>query len=250
MLSQSNLLSIAVWAIFFGVMFSVAYITLQKHSLGKFILALTECKAFTPESSKTLCQLGISNKIISSVIYSAIKNQHGLIRIIGFCSSDNQKSPGEFSRLIPSDDCSFYIDESASCDALAKYSVKKSNKVYVTICIVVLFIIACLATTVISWLFSYAGNVFSGRDSDKNDVKTEDVAADENTDTEDNNTSDIIDENQNTDITNSDTVNSDSDTEQSDDNASNSNIPSDNSDTEQDSEQTITRPTIPKGPMN
>jgi len=246
---QSNFLSIAVWAIFFGIVFSVVYITLQKHSLSKFVLGLIDAKAFNWESSKTLSELGISNKFIQSVIYYAIKSQHGLIRIIGFNCSDNQKLPGEFSNITPSDNCTFYIDENSCKEAYEKYSSKKSKKAYVIICIVVLFIVAFFATTVISWLSSYAGNVFGNNSQSVSENKNNEDTFEKN-DNETNEYDAYLDESDDIISDVYDIVSPSATEDAAENNLTSDNTTSVDENSEENSDEHASRPTIPKGPMN
>ncbi len=247
--AQGNLLSIAVWAIFFGIVFSVAYITLQKYSLSKFIIRLIDAKAFNRDSSKSLSELGINNKLIRTIIYYGIKSQHGLIRIIGFNCSDNQKLPGEFSNITPSDNCTFYIDENSCKEAYEKYSSKKSNKAYVIICVIVLFIVAFFATTVISWLSSYAGNVFGNNSQSVSENKNNEDTFEKNDsetneyDAHHNESDDIISDGY-------DIVSPSATEDSAENNLTSDNTNSVDENPEENSDEHASRPTIPKGPMN
>lgn len=161
-LNNLNLITVMLWAIFFGIIYSIIYISLQKKALSRFVLGLIASDSTSVENAKTLSELGIVSVIQKRIICSGVKSQHGLIRTIGFASGEKIKKPGEFTKLIPGKDCRYFIDSNISQDITKKYTVKKSNKLYVALCIVALFLLTCVASTVISWLFSYADSVFNG----------------------------------------------------------------------------------------
>ena len=238
-MNQASIITTTVWALFFGIVFSIIFITVQKNALNKFIFGLINNSATCPEKSKKLIELGIQSKLQRKIIYSGIKSQHGLIKIIGFALKDKLKKPGEFSRLIPDDNYSFYYDENFSNEATKKYDIKKSNKLHLTICIILLLVIACVASTVISWLSSYAGNVFDGYSTyvpPKEQQNDEVLGEDETKPSEDE---------QNNDTLPSDEPN----TEQDNDENSTENDSDIESEPENQGAEQITGPSIPKGPL-
>ena len=149
MLHEAELYSVAVWAIFLGIVFSIFYISIQKKSIGQFISRLIELESFDEITAKSLDELGITSRLAKNVIYNGVKKQHGLIRIIGFRNKTIIKAPEEFSNVSPDDNMKFYISKMAAEDSAKKYISAKSNRLYITICIIVMFIIASIASIVI-----------------------------------------------------------------------------------------------------
>lgn len=235
MLHEAKLYSIAVWAIFFGIVFSIFYISKQKKAIGTFIAKLIENDSFDTDTAKSLLELGITDSISTYIIFRGVRYQHGLIRIIGFTGKDISKAPTEFSGAVPNENTKFYIDKYSADDAKKKYNTVKSNKLYLAICIVVLFVIACVASTVISKLTSYAGNVFKDYGSYK--PKQEDTIQND-------------DENSNED-NDSETNVTDNDEISSEENIVDPNITDDDiENSDESANETHIKPTIPKGPLS
>lgn len=246
MLHEIELYSIAVWAIFFGIVFSIVYISLQKKAISLFILKLTENECYDTDTAKSLLQLNITDNISKRIIYNGVKSHHGLIRIIGFIQNNIHKAPSEFSTAVPDDETKFYIEKQYVTEANKKYGIKKSNKLYITICIIILFIIACLANTVISKLTSYAGDVFKDYGSYKPKQEQQEQTEDENTDDNE------LPDNENIDDDVNDGTQSETDTDV-DENTNHDEDTVDDSDavTELPEDEEIqVRPTIPKGPLS
>ena len=245
MLHEIELYSIAVWAIFFGIVFSIVYISLQKKAISLFILKLTENECYDTDTAKSLLQLNITDNISKRIIYNGVKSHHGLIRIIGFIQNNIHKVPSEFSTAVPDDETKFYIEKQYVAEANKKYGIKKSNNLYIIICIIILFIIACLANTVISKLTSYAGDVFkdygSYKPKQEQQEQAEEDNADDNEPSEENIDTDVTDNIQSeTDIDNNEDTNFDEDA--GGDSDAVTDLP--------ENEEIQVRPTIPKGPLS
>jgi len=193
MFDYTDTVSLIVWAIFLGIVFAMIYITNQRNAVGKFISGLSGKNINSKESAKTLDELGIKGAFLQHFILSDFKGQYGLSKLVMTVQGE-RKSDDPFEKKSAD---RYYLPSENAEGAVRKYVSKHTSAAKLALSILILFVVALLATTVIKLLTSYASRVFIEGDkapyesaSDKNDGEdseskdeesgTEDPAEEEN----------------------------------------------------------------------
>ena len=137
--SDTSVASI-VWPLIFGAFISVLISVINKKNVGKLVKKLIEAKASTPESAKTLEELGLSK---NSYLRYATRPTSTLMNIISI-----------------TDDKRLYISEEKSFRAENTYVSDRVSGKVMLIAAVIFIAAGILMINVIPKLISFATDIF------------------------------------------------------------------------------------------
>lgn len=162
------MLTVAVWAIFFGIVFAVFYTRFQANIMSDFIAKLLQENAFNESEAKNLTHLGFTKFYQTKFIKSKLESSYSLSKII-HCIPESKtitSKDNEITLLKPKVTYKYYILQENSQLALDKY--KKDDVPFwkSTLLIIALLMIACLAVSVIRFLNGYSQSVFTKPDTE------------------------------------------------------------------------------------
>ncbi len=165
-----DMLTIAVWAIFFGIVFACFYTRYQTNLMSDFIDSLVLCKAFDKESAKKIDQLGFSNNVSFKFLKTRLETNIGLSRII-FRVQETDLKPDNNNQLTlfkPQNTYKYYISEDQI--EFAKDKFKKDTTPFwkSLVLVIALLIVTCFATTIINFFNGYTQSAFTKSDKNQN----------------------------------------------------------------------------------
>ena len=137
--SDTSVASI-VWPLIFGAFISVIISVINKKNVGKLVKKLIEAKASTPDSAKTLEELGLSR---NSYLRYATRPTSTLMNIISI-----------------TDDKRLYISEEKSFRAENTYVSDRASGKVMLIAAVIFIAAGILMINVIPKLISFATDIF------------------------------------------------------------------------------------------
>lgn len=137
--SDTSVASI-VWPLIFGAFISVIISVINKKNVGKLVKKLIEAKASTPDSAKTLEELGLSK---NSYLRYATRPTSTLMNIISI-----------------TDDKRLYISEEKSFRAENTYVSDRASGKVMLIAAVIFIAAGILMINVIPKLISFATDIF------------------------------------------------------------------------------------------
>lgn len=162
-----DMLTIAVWAIFFGIVFAVIYTRFQANLMTQFISSLELNKAYDEPSAKNLEDLGFKKSLSCRFLRSRLETNFGLSKMIISVPDveieDLQQN--QITLFKQKTTYKYYILQDKV--NLAHEKFKKDNVPFwkSALLILVLFVVACLAVGVIRFLSAYSKNVFTKPDN-------------------------------------------------------------------------------------
>jgi len=131
-----------------GILFAALCTMYQRYVPGKFIRAILRAEANSPETAKTLAELGFEKNFF---VRFELRCGTLLLKNLQFCEeqSENEKNNR------PSDAARFYIPEDLKYRAEMRYETKGSGPVQFILTVVLTFAIAIVLIKVIPMLLSF-----------------------------------------------------------------------------------------------
>ncbi len=171
-MQQTDMLYVAVWAIFLGLVFAIIYTYYQKQTLSKFISALVNGRCFDEQNAKTFSNLGFNSALARIFIKRSVLSQYGLSRIIKKVELENTQNQ---DTLFPQKEHKFYIQEELISEAQKKYRYENTPIWKIAVLVIALLIIALISVSVIKFLGNFAKNVFTPDNKGTNTEQTDNL---------------------------------------------------------------------------
>lgn len=168
--TRGSSLELIIWSIFIGIVLASLLALYEKRYIGAFVRALLSQKANSPESAKSLSELGFKH---GALIKMAMKGKSALSTVV-FLDSDKIEraeregkaqdgEPGEILPIVRRDfdikTARFYIPDERADHAAIRFDQKGTHVMAVVVAAAVFALIAALAVRYLPEALGYLGEI-------------------------------------------------------------------------------------------
>ena len=154
-------IAMIVWSIYIGIMIACFVAVYQKNVVGKFVRTLLSAQATSPETAKTLEELGYGKKL---GIRRHLRGKTALSSIVYVEGKDLQRDKS--GNILPAirnkvnfDRDKFYIPEELKHRAEVRFEKKGSSLWWTLLIGIVLFFVAIAAVQFLPWFIELLENL-------------------------------------------------------------------------------------------